>query len=619
MTHARTRTHGGTSLATPPTSGKTNASSHTGRTASSSAHATPSPETHPTLGRPVSRIHRLKKLKESRYVYASANAYRFYLEGQLHAQNQRHTQAIHAYQSALVYTPNSAYLHYCIAKQYMQIKRWDTAFLWAQKMLSLHKTNAQAYHLLGQLYVQRRQQAQAVTHFLQAIHFQPTLIEPYLDLYQLWEKDYTQRKRLNTLLQQAIQKIPDRYELPLRLGILYERLEKHDEAIQMYQTALNTEPSQATALVRLSGMLFRLRRWNDAIKIYLLLLDYRPDAWQFRLLLASTYRLRQHPHDQELAAFQIRYVMKESAEHEQVERAFRVGWEYQARGQLLSARRWFLRCLTTQPRYAPALLALGGIAMTQGQWATAIRWLQQIQTTDKDAYLDARSRLIEVYWLSQQPTQARKILDETRRMLGTQIKLWIRLSQAWVERASAPELKREARYLQQALRKQPQDVMLRFQLAYVAFKLRAFDRGQSLLKQIIREQPNHASALNFLGYLYAVQGTQLKQAEAHVQRALFLDPGNGYYLDSLAWIWFRQGKVQPALALLKQIRHLLPLEPAVYFHLAKIHQHLKQNQRALQLYRQTRALFPPPEIQRQVDQQIKRLSQPPETRPKPGS
>ncbi len=58
--------------------------------------------------------------------------------------------------------------------------------------------------------------------------------------------------------------------------------------------------------------------------------------------------------------------------------------------------------------------------------------------------------------------------------------------------------------------------------------------------------PDNASACNFLGYLLADHGQSLEEAEGLIRRALDAEPENDAYLDSLAWVYYRQNRLAEA-------------------------------------------------------------------------
>lgn len=56
------------------------------------------------------------------------------------------------------------------------------------------------------------------------------------------------------------------------------------------------------------------------------------------------------------------------------------------------------------------------------------------------------------------------------------------------------------------------------------------------------QDPENAVILNAIAYKLAEDGVELSLAESYVLRALSIDPINANYLDTLGWIWCREGK-----------------------------------------------------------------------------
>ncbi|HTA16188.1 MAG TPA: tetratricopeptide repeat protein, partial [bacterium] len=122
---------------------------------------------------------------------------------------------------------------------------------------------------------------------------------------------------------------------------------------------------------------------------------------------------------------------------------------------------------------------------------------------------------------------------------------------------------------------------MRFQLAVVLDKRGDFPAAEKELKTLIAESPKHAEALNYLGYSWAERGEKLKQAEGLIRRALAVDPGNRYYLDSLGWTLYKQGRAKDALDPLtraaKAVGDSSDADEAVVFdHLAAVQKSLGQ-------------------------------------------
>jgi len=104
--------------------------------------------------------------------------------------------------------------------------------------------------------------------------------------------------------------------------------------------------------------------------------------------------------------------------------------------------------------------------------------------------------------------------------------------------------------------------------AFEALKQYAAAAGQ--IKKLFVIEPDNIEALNFLGYLYAEQGIRLDEAENLILRALKQKPGNGYYLDSLAWVHYKRGTYNKALSFQRKAIETIPDDPIMLEHLGDI-------------------------------------------------
>jgi Flp pilus assembly protein TadD len=102
-------------------------------------------------------------------------------------------------------------------------------------------------------------------------------------------------------------------------------------------------------------------------------------------------------------------------------------------------------------------------------------------------------------------------------------------------------------------------------------------------------KPENASALNYLGYMLADRNIRLPEAQQMVSKALELDPENAAYLDSLGWVYYRQGKLEEAETYLLRAIEKYSKDATVHDHLGdvylkrgKVKEAVAQWQRALQ-------------------------------------
>lgn len=111
------------------------------------------------------------------------------------------------------------------------------------------------------------------------------------------------------------------------------------------------------------------------------------------------------------------------------------------------------------------------------------------------------------------------------------------------------------------------------------------------LEKLIIRFPNHVQSLNHLGYTLGEANEKLEFALSLIQRALKSEPRNGFYLDSLGWIYFKLKKYTEAEKYLNLAIKLEPNEPVVYEHLAELKYAQGDFGPALQLFERAESIF----------------------------
>nr|WP_255576218.1 tetratricopeptide repeat protein [Comamonas sp. Y33R10-2] len=147
-------------------------------------------------------------------------------------------------------------------------------------------------------------------------------------------------------------------------------------------------------------------------------------------------------------------------------------------------------------------------------------------------------------------------------------------------------LNQEAYQLQAALSSQtPADMELAYDTALLAEKVGQFDEMERLLRDIIERKPDFKHAYNALGYSYADRNIKLDEAQALIQKALDMEPGDPFITDSLAWVYFRRGNLAQAEKLLEQA-YATRQDVEIAAHLGEVLWTQGKQDRALLIWRQ---------------------------------
>jgi Flp pilus assembly protein TadD len=122
-----------------------------------------------------------------------------------------------------------------------------------------------------------------------------------------------------------------------------------------------------------------------------------------------------------------------------------------------------------------------------------------------------------------------------------------------------------------ALARFPESSELLFALAASLERSGAFDEAVERFRELIAREPENASALNYLGYMFADKGVNLEEARDLIRKAVDEEPSSGAYLDSLGWVYFKLGDLDRAEKYLTEAVRLEPFDATVQEHLGELH------------------------------------------------
>ena len=121
-----------------------------------------------------------------------------------------------------------------------------------------------------------------------------------------------------------------------------------------------------------------------------------------------------------------------------------------------------------------------------------------------------------------------------------------------------------------ALEKYPEDADLLFRLGASLERDKKGEEAVGVFERLLKVKPEHAAALNYLGYYWADRGEKLEPAREMIQKAVDLDPGNGAYLDSLGWVLYQLDRLDEAEKYLKEAAVLTPDDATIVEHLGDV-------------------------------------------------
>lgn len=208
---------------------------------------------------------------------------------------------------------------------------------------------------------------------------------------------------------------------------------------------------------------------------------------------------------------------------------------------------------------------LGQLEQEQKNQAAALEHYRQVASGNQ--YIAARARAAQILLQQGKSEEALALLHSTRGNNPAE--------QTQLILAEAQLLREAGRQndafivLETALTSQPDNPELLYETALNAERIGKPEILESHLKHLLTLQPDHAHALNALGYSLAERNIRLPEAHALITQALKLMPDDPFIMDSLGWVLFRQGELPAALKTLENAYHL-KADPEIAAHLGEV-------------------------------------------------
>ena len=135
--------------------------------------------------------------------------------------------------------------------------------------------------------------------------------------------------------------------------------------------------------------------------------------------------------------------------------------------------------------------------------------------------------------------------------------------------------------LESAQQQFPRETSILFLLGAVLEQSDRFADAERAFRRVIDRDPDHAQALNYLGYMLADRGERLDESVELIERAIERDPHNGSYLDSLGWAYYKLDRLDLAEPPLRAAGDQLQRNSVVQDHLGDLLNRLERYAEAI--------------------------------------
>src|ERR1051326_3051098 len=378
---------------------------------------------------------------------------------------------------------------------------------------------------------------------------------------------------------------PVNVELQRRQAYLYLRAGETEKARAELKALVDADPKDTRSLFYLAEAYNDLEQYSEADKLYRKLLEATPDDPDVLASYALS-QIGQHKYDEAAKTLQAMQKLPDLPENLQVLAKTQLAFIDLQKGNYAEAIDEARPVLVFHDKpNAQAINTALEAMKKEKHYADAVALLQPL--VDKyasDPFVNARY----VEFLLRAGDK-----DRARVAASTQAKFGVRntvgAAEAYVQNE---QYDAAVTLLQDALKAKPDEVDLQFELGSTYERAGKKADAEKVFQQILDKHPDNTQTLNYLGYMWAESGVNLERAQSMLQKAVAAEPRNGAYIDSLGWVYFRQGKLDLAEKYLTDATKLLPRDATVHEHLGDVLAKRGDVGRALEVYKTALKLEP---------------------------
>jgi tetratricopeptide (TPR) repeat protein len=408
----------------------------------------------------------------------------------------------------------------------------------------------------------------------------------------------------------AIQMEPEHPLIHYQHGMLLRESGRNAEAEEAFSTAVRLKPDFSEAVVELAEIMVERGAQADAETVLVKSLEADPENFPAVELLTNSYIEWGQP-DKAIRLLEEQN-RRSPLPNEGLLLLGRLYYEVKDYEESLNI---FKRMFESGGATPDLARVLGEISSKAGKTKEALGYYREAIRLGPDDY---RNHLAMFFGASSTftPEASQRIelsAEESARCLGDAARLvpsadFDGLYLLGISYQSVASLETALEFLSRGAEIRPDDERVVLNLASVLEKLKRYGEAEKHLAALHARQPDDPTTCNFYGYLLALMGKDLDKAEALIRKALEGEPQNGYYIDSLGWVFFTRGEYRHAVEELERAAAIAGNDPVILEHLGDAYSAVGRYREALDAYEKSKSIQDGrEEVERKIDATRKKV------------
>lgn len=501
-------------------------------------------------------------------------AYTDYATGLSFEERDDATAALEHFTASALADPSFEPLVIEAARRHLQRKETEQAIKLLETSAGRSDATAAVFSWLALAHGQAGHTEAAISANRQSIRRAPGFLMPYQGLYQIYTQQRNYQEAQRVLEAGASLKNADPIfciEIAQLCGQLARQQKGEAEHLtqlqrQLLDRALGAKPESLLVVERLADGLAQFPETTpQAQELYEKIITRYPGALPVREKL---FRLYLKAGQREKAVAQLEGIRREQPTNPAT--YFLLGDLAYEEKNYDQALELFATALRLDPNYEPVYYEMAGLYLTKQRAQDALDLLAKARS-------HFQARFLLEYYTGLAYSAQKNYQEAVKAYIAAEV----------FAKASEPERLTYIFY---------------FQYGAAYERVGDFQQAEKYFRRSLELEPKSAETLNYLGYMWAERGQNLPEAREMIEKAVSMEPKNGAFLDSMAWVLFQLKKPAEALVWMeKAIAHTEEPDATLFDHHGDILAALQRVEDARRAWEHSLKLQPDDKVRRKLE------------------
>jgi tetratricopeptide (TPR) repeat protein len=523
-------------------------------------------------------------------------SYFYFLWGNQAEFNGDFEEALQAYEKALICDPSAAYVKEKLPTLLIKMGKFEEAAPWLYAAIAEQPENINYKLILANLLLQEDKTGEAIDLYHEILQLDPAneSVSLQLGILYIHLKEF---EKAEELLAELVRVNSYAYYPNLFLARVRKQLGETGKAAKGYEKALAINWSSDVAY-ELGHLYVNQKMYEDALRIFTTITDN--DQEDERAALSRIQTLL----DLELNDEALQGLRNTRLFTKDPDKIDLVISKVLLRQKQIAEARAILERLTRKSELSEPIYMLGLLDFQEENYQSSLNYLKRIGP-ESEEFEGAVYLLTRLYQRINEPDKAITLLREYTSNKETRSPLFYALLSSFYQEKD--EISAAFGVMQEATDLYPENYQLFFEYGLLLERNGRQDEAVARMQRVLEIEPEHADALNFIGYVWADRNINLQQALGYILKAVELKPEDGYIIDSLGWVYYRLKDFTKAIHWLSRALELKPADPNIFDHLGDAYRAAGQDEKAMKAYESAFDLYEDKEKRDMVEKKINAL------------